>query len=30
VLAGDGLIVLAFENLAWHTLRHPERLAPLT
>jgi geranylgeranyl diphosphate synthase type II len=29
VLAGDGLIVLAFENLAWHTLRHPERLAPL-
>ncbi|MGB5831187.1 MAG: polyprenyl synthetase family protein [Thiohalocapsa sp.] len=30
VLAGDGLIVLAFENLAWSTLRHPERLAPLT
>lgn len=30
VLAGDGLIVLAFENLAWNTLRHPERLAPLT
>lgn len=29
VLAGDGLIVLAFENLTWHTLRHPERLAPL-
>jgi geranylgeranyl diphosphate synthase type II len=29
VLAGDGLIVLAFENLAWHTLRHQERLAPL-
>jgi geranylgeranyl diphosphate synthase, type II len=29
VLAGDGLIVLAFENLAWSTLRHPERLAPL-
>jgi geranylgeranyl diphosphate synthase type II len=29
VLTGDGLIVLAFENLAWHTLRHPERLAPL-
>ncbi len=29
VLAGDGLIVLAFENLAWHTLRQPERLAPL-
>lgn len=29
VLAGDGLIVLAFENLAWHTFRHPERLAPL-
>ena len=29
VLAGDGLIVLAFENLAWNTLRHPERLAPL-
>lgn len=29
VLAGDGLIVLAFENLAWHTLRYPERLAPL-
>jgi geranylgeranyl diphosphate synthase type II len=29
VLAGDGLIVLAFENLAWHTLRNPERLAPL-
>jgi geranylgeranyl diphosphate synthase type II len=29
VLAGDGLIVLAFENIAWHTLRHPERLAPL-
>jgi len=29
LLAGDGLIVLAFENLAWHTLRHPERLAPL-
>lgn len=29
ILAGDGLIVLAFENLAWHTLRHPERLAPL-
>jgi geranylgeranyl diphosphate synthase type II len=30
VLAGDGLIVLAFENLAWNTLRQPERLAPLT
>jgi geranylgeranyl diphosphate synthase type II len=30
VLAGDGLIVLAFENLAWSTLRQPERLAPLT
>jgi geranylgeranyl diphosphate synthase type II len=30
VLAGDGLIVLAFENIAWNTLRHPERLAPLT
>lgn len=29
VLAGDGLIVLAFENLAWHTLRYPERLASL-
>lgn len=29
VLAGDGLIVLAFENLAWHTLRHPDRLAAL-
>ena len=30
VLAGDGLIVLAFENLAWNTLRQPERLAQLT
>jgi len=30
VLAGDGLIVLAFENLAWSTLRQPERLAPLS
>jgi geranylgeranyl diphosphate synthase type II len=30
LLVGDGLIVLAFENLAWHTRRHPERLAPLT
>jgi geranylgeranyl diphosphate synthase type II len=30
VLAGDGLIVLAFENLAWSTLRQPERLAALT
>jgi geranylgeranyl diphosphate synthase type II len=29
VLTGDGLIVLAFENLAWHTLRHPERLPSL-
>jgi geranylgeranyl diphosphate synthase type II len=29
VLAGDGLIILAFENLAWHTLRYPERLASL-
>jgi geranylgeranyl diphosphate synthase type II len=30
VLVGDGLIVLAFENLAWNTLRVPERLAPLS
>jgi geranylgeranyl diphosphate synthase type II len=30
LLTGDGLIVLAFENLAWHTRRHPERLGPLT
>jgi geranylgeranyl diphosphate synthase type II len=30
VLAGDGLIVLAFENLAWHTGEHPERLGPLS
>ena len=30
LLAGDGLIVLAFENLAWHTRSHPERLGPLT
>ncbi|MCG6939954.1 MAG: polyprenyl synthetase family protein [Thiohalocapsa sp.] len=30
LLAGDGLIVLAFENLAWHTRLHPERLGPLT
>ncbi len=30
LLAGDGLIVLAFENLAWHTRTHPERLGPLT
>ncbi|KAA6183407.1 polyprenyl synthetase family protein [Thiohalocapsa marina] len=30
VLAGDGLIVLAFENLAWHAPRHPARLVSLT
>ena len=30
LLTGDGLIVLAFENLAWHTRSHPERLGPLT
>jgi geranylgeranyl diphosphate synthase type II len=30
LLTGDGLIVLAFENLAWHTRTHPERLGPLT
>jgi geranylgeranyl diphosphate synthase, type II len=30
LLVGDGLIVLAFENLAWHTRLHPERLGPLT
>lgn len=30
LLTGDGLIVLAFENLAWHTRLHPERLVPLT
>jgi geranylgeranyl diphosphate synthase type II len=30
LLTGDGLIVLAFENLAWHTRLHPERLGPLT
>lgn len=30
VLAGDGLIVLAFENLAWNSAHHPQRLAPLT
>ncbi len=29
VLAGDGLIVLAFQVLAETTARHPERLAPL-
>ncbi len=30
LLTGDGLIVLAFENLAWNTRRYPERLGPLT
>ncbi|MGD2020346.1 MAG: polyprenyl synthetase family protein [Thiohalocapsa sp.] len=30
LLTGDGLIVLAFENLAWHTRLYPERLVPLT
>ena len=30
LLTGDGLIVLAFENLAWNTRSHPERLGPLT
>ncbi|WP_295540293.1 polyprenyl synthetase family protein [uncultured Thiohalocapsa sp.] len=30
LLTGDGLIVLAFENLAWHTRGHPQRLGPLT
>jgi geranylgeranyl diphosphate synthase type II len=29
VLGGDGLIVLAFEQLAWHCAAHPERLASL-
>ncbi len=29
VLAGDGLIVLAFENLAWHTALVSERLGAL-
>lgn len=29
VLAGDGLIVLAFETLALRVSEHPERLAPL-
>jgi len=30
LLTGDGLIVLAFENLAWNSRSHPERLGPLT
>ena len=30
LLTGDGLIVLAFESLAWHTRLHPHRLGPLT
>jgi geranylgeranyl diphosphate synthase type II len=30
LLTGDGLIVLAFENLAWGCRDHPERLGPLT
>jgi len=30
VLAGDALIVLAFQSLAWGTIAHPMRLAPLT
>jgi geranylgeranyl diphosphate synthase type II len=30
LLTGDGLIVLAFENLAWFTRSHPDRLGPLT
>ncbi|WP_058556719.1 polyprenyl synthetase family protein [Thiohalocapsa sp. ML1] len=30
LLVGDGLIVLAFENLAWHARLHPQRLGPLT
>src|SRR5579875_2400739 len=29
VLAGDGLIVLAFQTLGVHAARHPARLAPL-
>jgi len=30
LLTGDGLIVLAFENLAWHSRMHPQRLGALT
>jgi geranylgeranyl diphosphate synthase type II len=30
VLAGDALIVLAFQMLAWGTIASPQRLAPLT
>jgi len=30
VLAGDALIVLAFQMLAWGTVARPQRLAPLT
>jgi geranylgeranyl diphosphate synthase type II len=29
VLAGDALIVLAFQTLAWGAVKHPARLAPL-